>query len=591
MTGRPRIFRGIGASPGVAIGTVFLLDRRKVRVPRYHIQPENVAHELERLKAAVARSVGQLEGIRQRFAGEGMEHQTILEAHAMMVRDRALFDEAAGLVTEELINAEWATSRVIERIREMFGRLSDAYFRERRGDIDFIGDRIIRNLVGQIADVADLDLPEAGTIVVAHDLSPADAAILSRQRVTAFVTEAGGKTSHTSIVARSLDVPAVVGVRGILDAAGSGDLVVVDGLEGHVLLRPTSNQVERGRKRADHYQRLNLELLEAKALPAETLDGFSVKVAGNIELPTELAAVLRRGAEGIGLYRTEFLFLGRSEAPSEEDHYRTYCRIFDEVGDQEVTIRTFDLGGEKVFGAMPTESEPNPALGLRAIRFCLKSPAVFEPQVAGLLRAAVHGRLRIMLPMVSGVEEVRAARQIIATVVRQLSRDGKPHKSDVPVGVMVEVPSAAITADYLAAESDFFSIGTNDMLQFLLAVDRTNERVDYLYLPLHPAVLRVLATCVHAATAHRIPVSVCGEMAANPLYTPIFVALGVGELSMNAASIPSVKRLIRELAKADCDELFAEVQRTTTHAEALALVTSFMHEKTSLASSPWQTGA
>jgi phosphoenolpyruvate-protein phosphotransferase (PTS system enzyme I) len=591
MKGRPRIFRGIGASPGVAIGRVFLLDRRRVRVPRYHVQPDQVDYELDRLRAAIAKSVEQLEGIRKRFVGQGMDHQAILEAHAMMVRDRSLVDESANLIREELINAEWAVNRVIDRIREMFGKLSDSYFRERRGDIDFIGDRITRNLVGQATDVADSEVLAEGTVVVAHDLSPADTALLSRQRVTAFVTEIGGKTSHTSIVARSLDVPAVVGAHGILDAAGSGDLIVVDGSEGHVLLRPTQHQVDRGRKRAESFRRSNLEILEAKTLPAETLDGFKVIVAGNIEMPTEVATVLNRGGESIGLYRTEFLFLGRNEAPGEEDHYRTYCHIFDEVGDREVTIRTFDLGGEKVFGGMPKESEPNPALGLRAIRFCLKHPAVFESQIAGLLRAATRGRLRIMLPMISSIDELRTAKQIIANVEAELTRAGKEHRNDVPIGIMMEVPSAVLTADHLATECDFFAIGTNDLMQFLLAIDRTNERVDYLYLPLHPAVLRALKTAVEAAHARKITVSVCGEMAGNPLYTPIFVALGVDQLSMNSASIPQVKRLVRELRKDDTDELWVQLVRCLTHQEAFDLLSAFLGDKTSFTVGIWPAGA
>ncbi len=579
MTGRPRAFHGIGASQGVAIGRVYLLDRRRVRFPRYHIQPDQAAYETERLEQAITKSVSQLELIRERFADRGQEHHAILEAHAMLARDRALFDQSTALIRDEHINAEWAVSQVIDRIRDAFGRLSDAYFRERRGDVDFIGERILRNLTGQLVEASELDRLGEGTVIVAHDLSPADTAILARQRVTAFVTEVGGKTSHTSIVARSLDVPAVVGAHGILDAAGSGDLIMVDGSQGTVLLRPTPNQVDRGRKLAERYQLSNLEILEAKSLPAATLDGTTIVVAGNIEVPTEVATVLNRGGEGIGLYRTEFLFLGRDTPPGEEDHYRTYCRIFDEVGDREVTIRTFDLGGEKVFGAMPRESEPNPAMGFRAIRFCLKNPAVFEPQIAGLLRAATRGPLRIMLPMVAALEELAMAKEIIARVEAQLTRDGKEHKKDVPLGIMIEVPSAAVIADQLAEACDFFSIGTNDLLQFLLAVDRTNERVDYLYQPLHPAVVRTLRSIVGPAHARGIPVSVCGEMAGNPFYTPLFVGLGMDQLSMNAGAIPAVKRMIRELKKEDCDELCGHLLQSKGHQVATDLIVDFLNAK------------
>lgn len=582
MATRSRVFRGIGASPGVAIGRVFLLDRRRVRVPRYHVQPDQVDYEVNRLDAAINKSVEQLESIRGRFVGEGMDHQTILEAHEMMLRDKALLEEASAHIRDDLVNAEWAINRVIGRLRGLFDRVTDSYFRERRGDIDFVGERILRNLVGQSADLSDLGRLEDGTIVVAHDLSPVDTAVLSRQRVTAFVTEVGGKTSHTSIIARSLEVPAVVGAHGILDAVGSGDLIVVDGLDGTIRIHPTRAQVDKGRERSNRYQQQNLELLEAKALPATTFDGRNLVVGGNIELPTEIASVLNRGGESIGLYRTEFMFLGRSEAPGEEDHYRTYCRLFDEVGDLEVTVRTLDLGGEKIFGAMPREVEPNPALGLRAIRYCLQHPEIFRPQIAGMLRAAVHGNMRMMLPMVSGIEELRAAKELIAEVADELKKQGKDHRTDLPIGIMIEVPSSAMTADHLAKECDFFAIGTNDLLQYLLAIDRTNERVNYLYHPLYPAVLRALSMITDAARAADIPVSVCGEMAGDTDHTAILLALGVQQLSMNAVSIPRIKRLIRELHQVDCEDLLREAMTLVTYDEVAELVSEFMRAKSSV---------
>lgn len=576
MTGRSKVFHGIGASPGIAIGRVFVLDRRLVRVPRYHIEPDQVEYEVERFRRAVKKSVGQLETIRSRFVGDGMDHQAILEAHEMMLRDKALRDEACELIRDDLLNAEWAISRVIGRLRSLFDRVTDAYFRERRGDIDFVGERILRNLVGQAADVSDIGQVEGSTVIVGHDLSPVDTALLSRQRVAAFVTEVGGKTSHTCIVARSLEVPAVVGVQGILDAVGSDDLIVVDGLDGTVRVRPTRAQVEKGRERSHEFQRLNLELLDAKSLPATTLDGRNLIVAGNIELPSEIATVLSRGGEGIGLYRTEFMYLGRSEAPGEEDHYRTYTRLLDEVGDREVTVRTLDLGGEKIFGAMPRDTEPNPALGLRAIRYCLRHPEVFKDQIAGLLRAAVGGNLRVMLPMVSSIDELRAAKELIAEVVDNLTRQGKEFKRDVPIGIMIEVPSSAMTADHLANECDFFAIGTNDLLQYLLAIDRTNERVDYLYHPQYPAVLRVLRMVVDAARETATPVSICGEMAGDTDHTAVLLGLGVQQLSMNAGSILRVKRLVRQLRQSDCETLLEKAMTLTTQAEVGALVHDFM---------------
>jgi phosphotransferase system enzyme I (PtsI) len=583
MSGRPRVFRGIGASPGVAIGRVFLLDRGQVRVPRYHIGPEQVGSEQARLEKAVAASVDQLEAIRNRFVGGGMDHQAILEAHEMMLRDKALVEEAAALIGNEHLNAEWAISRVISRIRALFDQVADPYFRERRGDIDFVGERILRNLVGQHADIAELGDIGDDTVVVARDLSPVDTALLTRHKVTAFVTEVGGKTSHTSIIARSLEVPAVVGAHGIFDAAGSGDIIVVDGLDGTVMLRPSRTQLDRGRKRSEQFHRVNLDLLEAKALPARTLDGRDLIIAGNIELPTEVTTVLARGGEAIGLYRTEFMFLGRNTFPDEDDHFRTYCRIFDDVGQRPVTVRTLDLGGDKLIGPVRFDSEPNPALGLRAIRFCLQNRSLFEAQIGGLLRAGTRGDLRIMLPMVSGIEELRLAKEIIHDVAVRLTREGKEFRRDVPVGIMVEVPSAALTADALARECAFFAIGTNDLLQYLLAIDRTNERVAYLYRPLHPAVLRTLQGIVAAAREADVPVSVCGEMAGDGEYTPILLGLGFGQLSMNAGSIPKVKRLVREVRQEDCDTLLQEALQCQTPREVETLVRDFMNSKVTFA--------
>ena len=588
MNSQPRVFRGIGASPGVAIGRVFLLDRRQVRAPRYHIQPDQIDYEIARLEHAVEKSVEQLESIRNRFVGGGVDHHAILEAHEMMLNDRAMLEEAVGLMRVELINAEWAVSRVLARIRSLFDRVTDSYFRERRGDIDFVGERLLRNLVGQTADVADIAHLDDGTIVVAHDLSPVDTALLSRHRITAFVTEVGGKTSHTSIIARSIEVPAVVGIHGIVEATGSGDLMVVDGVEGVVVLRPTHTQLDQGRERSEQFRVMNLDLLEAKSLSACTLDGHEITVAGNMELPSEVATILARGGEAVGLYRTEFLFLGRTDSPGEEDHYRTYALVFDEMGDRQVTIRTLDLGGEKIFNPKGHDPEPNPALGLRAIRYCFAHPDLFEAQIAGLLRAATRGNLRILLPMISGVGELRMAKEIIAGVERRLEREGKEFKRGVPIGIMVEVPSAAVVADLLAKECDFFSVGTNDLMQYLLAVDRTNERVDYLYHPLNPAMLRTLVMVTKAGRDAGIQVSVCGEMAGDAEHTPILVGLGFTQLSCNAAAIPKVKRVVRELRWEDCEELTNAALECATHQEVDELVRDFLRAKLAPAASQWE---
>lgn len=579
--GRPKVYRGIGASPGVAIGTVFLLERGKVRVPNRHVEPDQIAAEQARLRRAIATSIEQVASLRPKMtAGQAPEHLSILDAHEMMLRDTAMHDEALGLIAAEQINAEWAVNQVIARLRGLFDQLGDSYLRERQNDIDFTGERILRNLGGAAVDLPLPAEPGEDAIIVARDLSPVDTTLLTRHKVCAFVTEIGGKTSHTSIIARSMDVPAVVGVQGILQTAGSGDVIVVDGLDGTVMLRPSRAQLSRGHRRAKRFHQFNLSLLEAKALPARTSDGFVVQVAGNIELPREVTGVVDRGGESIGLYRTEYMFLARTDLPDEDEHYRTYRNLIAHLGERELTVRTFDLGGDKIMGPAHVQGpEPNPALGLRAIRLCLANEALFTTQLAGLLRAAVHGNLRIMLPMISGLEELLAAKALLAQVAARLRREGKPHRADVPVGIMVEVPSAVLCADALCAHADFVSIGTNDLMQYLLAIDRTNERVAYLYRPLHPAMLRCLTTVIGAAKRADISVSICGEMAGDSDYTPIFVGLGVTQLSMNAGSIPRIKRFVRELSQAACAELVQQTLAASGVDETERLVQAFVDKR------------
>lgn len=580
--GHPKVFRGIGASPGVAIGQVFLLDRGPVRIPRYHIVPQQIEPEILRLGIALKTSVIQISQIRHHFEHTGgTEHQAIIEAHEMMLRDKSWLDEANQLIRHELLCPEWAVSQVFARIRKLFDNIDDAYFRERRGDIDFVGERIIRNLVGQHTELSDLDNLGDACVIIARDLSPIDTSLLNRQKVLAFVTEAGGRTSHTSIIARSLEVPAVVGAQGIFNTAGNGDLIVVDGLEGAVMLRPSRAQLDRGKKRAEHFRRTTHSLLQAKALPAQTLDGQHLSIAGNIEHPHEVDLVLSRGGEAIGLYRTEFLYTDPSNPPTEADHFAAYCRIFERTGDRLVTIRTLDLGGDKVV-FRHHDDEANPALGLRAIRYALKNPTLLSTQLTALLRASVYGNMRIMVPMITCLQELLQVRAIFSQVQQALQQRGEAFRKDVPLGIMIEVPSAAYTVDILAKHADFCSIGTNDLLQYLLAIDRTNERVAYLYEPLHPAVLRTLQHVANAAKAANIPVSICGEMAGETEFLPVLLGLGFTQLSMNAGSIPTAKHLIRNVDLKTCQALTQKVLQTTDAQQAATLVRNFMQQHATL---------
>jgi phosphotransferase system enzyme I (PtsI) len=561
------ILVGIAASPGIAIGRCWSVDRRRVRTPKRRLSPDEVEHELARLKTALDVSDLQLAEVREKVEKQDgsagtAEHTAIIDMHRMMLKDEMLVLEAQHLVRDDRLNAEWAVKRAIRKIKSAFHEQADEYFKERRADIDFVGERVIKNLLGQTPDVDEL--PPEGAIIVAHDLSPADTALLLHERkVAAFVTDAGAKTSHTAIVARALEVPAVVGVGKVTNLVERGDWMVVDGSRGVVVINPTPGERSEYEQAQERYRATETELLRTRDLPARTQDDVTVRLAGNIEFAEEVPSLLSHGGDAVGLYRTEFLFLGRSDLPTEEEHYQNYRRILEALAPRPVTIRTFDLGGDKLPAGMRVPAE-NPALGLRAIRYCLRQPDMFRAQLRALLRASVHGNLKIMFPMISGVAELRSARRALDETRAELEKAGVPVKKDVPVGIMIELPSAAMIADRLARECDFFSIGTNDLIQYTIGIDRQNKDVAYLYKPLHLAVLRMLDIICTAARSAGIPVSMCGEMAGEPVNALVLVGLGVSELSMNGPSIPLVKRVIRAAKASDGRALVARLLALTT---------------------------
>jgi phosphotransferase system enzyme I (PtsI) len=548
--------QGLPASPGIAVGRCWTVDRRKVRTPRRNISAEEVEAELARLEAAIELSVRQLDGVKARMeSADGTEHLAILEVHRAMLRDPSLVDESRRLVREERVNVEWAVKRTIRKIKGAFSE-DDEFFRERRSDVDYVGERIVKNLLGQGVDV--VETPPPGSIVVARDLSPADTAILFHDRkVAGLGHDAGGITSHTAIVARALEIPAVVGAGKATTTAERGDWIVVDGGRGLVVVNPSAG--ERADYEAARIRQMEreAELARLKDLPAETVDGVRLRMLGNIEFGEEVPGLLSHGGEGVGLYRTEFLFMGRTELPTEEDHYRDYRNILEAMGGRPVTVRTFDLGGDKLPSGQRDHSE-NPALGLRAVRYCLRHPDLFHAQLRAAVRAAAHGNLRLMFPMVSGVAEVRAAKRMLADAFEVVVAQGLEARMP-PVGIMVELPAAAVVADRLAQEVDFLSIGTNDLIQYTIGVDRQNKDVAYLYKPLHLAVLRMLRSITDAARAAGKPVSMCGEMAGEPLYTLVLLGLGLDELSMNGPSIPLVKRVIRSASAREGRELLDRI--------------------------------
>lgn len=561
------ILVGIAASPGIAIGRCWSVDRRKVRTPKRRLSPDEVDTELARFRTAMELSDIQLSEVKEKVErADGVpgtaEHAAIIDMHRMMLKDEMLALEAQRLVREERLNAEWAVKRAVRKIKNAFHEHADEYFKERRADVDYVGERVIKNLLGQAPDVEEL--PPEGSIIVAHDLSPADTALLLHERkVAAFVTDAGAKTSHTAIVARALEVPAVVGVGKITTLAEQGDWVIVDGSRGVVVINPTPEERAGYEMEQERYRAEEEELLQTRDLPARTQDDVTLRLAGNIEFAEEVPSLLRHGGEGVGLYRTEFLFLARADLPSEEEHYRNYRQILEALAPRPVTIRTFDLGGDKLPVGMRIHAE-NPALGLRAIRYCLRRPDIFRTQLRALLRASVHGNLKIMFPMVSGVAELRGAKRALEEVRAELEKQGVRARKEIPVGIMIELPSAAMIADRLARECDFFSIGTNDLIQYTIGIDRQNKDVAYLYKPLHLSVLRMLKFVCEGARAANIPVSMCGEMAGDPVNTLVLLGLGVSELSMNGASIPLVKRIVRAARASEGRALVDRILSLTT---------------------------
>ena len=564
---------GIPASPGVAIGRVYPVDRRRARVPRFHIQPEQIDAEIARLDQAVKDSVQQLHQIRVSL-GEG-EQGDILDAHRMIADDPTLIQGARQLIRDELLNAEWAIRRVCRELSEKMG--SEGYLAERRADLDEVCERIVHNLIGEkpIGTV----VPQEEVVIVAYDLQTAEAAVLlSSGKVKGLVTDFGSKTSHTAILARALEVPCVVGAGQASEIAKAGDLIAVDGYTGEVLISPDPEEIRRFETAGAEAKSREAEMLEERDLPAVTLDGRRITLHANIEFPEEVPSVLAHGGEGVGLYRTEFLYMNREELPSEEEHYQAYAQILLQMAPRPVTIRTLDLGGDKL--PMGRRShEPNPALGLRAIRFTLKHPQLFRTQVRALLRASVHGTLRLMLPMIAAVGELREAKSQIAAVREELQREGKPMAEKIPLGIMLETPAACLAADRLSRECDFFSIGTNDLIQYSLAIDRGNRDVAYLYRPLHLGVLRLIQASVAGAKAAGIECAMCGEMAGDPAYALILLGLGIDSFSMNPSDLPPVKRVIRAADMKDARKLLDEAMAFSAHDEIEQYVLDEMRKR------------
>jgi phosphotransferase system enzyme I (PtsI) len=537
-------FSGIAASPGIAMGRLRIIDRSRVVVSEYPISSEAVCHETGRLAQAIEDTRVELESLKSRLAEtSGEDHLFFIETHLMILADERLVTETSEIIRTGMINAEGALRRTLHRYRETFARIDDLYLRERISDVETVIERVLRNMSGEV--VEPFPQHEGQIIIAAHDFSPADMLQINRNNVLAIITEIGGRTSHTAILARALDLPAVMGVEGITDFLLDGLTVVVDGLSGAVIVDPDQETFQSSLRRKQHYEYVEYELLKTASLPAVTRDGHSMHLRGNVEIPEEGASVLGHGGSGVGLYRTEMLFMNRAFMPDEEEQLLIYRAMQQAIAPHPLTIRTLDAGGDKLLEGMDQAAETNPALGVRAIRLSLSMPDEFKKQLRAILRVSADGPVRIMFPMISGMEEVRTAKALFEEAKRELTASGTPFDSSVQVGVMIEIPAAVTLADLLAREVDFFSVGTNDLIQYTLAIDRSNEQLSHMYQPLHPAVLRSLRRIVQAAHGAGIPACLCGEMAGDPLYLPVLLGLGFDELSMGAASILRVKQILR----------------------------------------------
>ncbi|MCG2704073.1 MAG: phosphoenolpyruvate--protein phosphotransferase [Candidatus Omnitrophica bacterium] len=553
-----KVIKGIAVSPGIGIGRVFIWDSEEYTISR-HVLPENkLPLEITRFEEALIKTRTEILEIQKKIAKEmGVEHAEIFDAHLLVLEDRMLIEEVINKIKKEKINVEYAFVIVLKKYTNIFLKMDDEYLRERLVDIQDVGKRIIRNLLGkQKQGFFELD---EKVVIVATNLSPSDTAQMHKEKVIGFATDMGARTSHTAILARSLEIPAVVGLKTLTPAVKNGDIIIIDGNNGNVIINPPRPIIRKYQIEKKKFLDFEKGFSRFKTLPAVTKDGHPVVIGANIEFPEELASVIDHGAQGIGLYRTEYMYLNRTDLPTEEEHFLAYKKVAQCMKKNTVVIRTMDIGGDKFLSHLDLPMEMNPLMGIRAIRFCLAQPEIFKTQLRGILRASVYGNLKIMYPMISGIDELRKANEILDEVKQELRRKRIPFNKDIEVGIMIEVPSAALIADILAKEVSFFSIGTNDLIQYALAVDRVNEKIAYLYEPAHPAILRLIKSIIDIGHSEGLWVGMCGEMASEPVFVLILLGMGLDEFSASAVSVPEIKKVIRSVTLEQSQEVAAEV--------------------------------
>jgi len=544
-------------------------------VEKYTVLPEGIRDEVNRFKTAVKKSEDELTEVIEELPEELHHHLTILESHLALFKDKMLYGRTIEAIEGERINAEWALKKVASRAKAMFQDIADPYLQSRVDDIVQVSDRIMMNLVG--VDTVNIGNIDKRVVLVAKDLTPADTARIQLERIKGFVTDRGGKTSHTSIIARTLELPSVMGLGNVSALIKNDDIIIVDGNEGLVIIDPSDETLLEYEEKKARYEARRANIKRRSKIPATTVDGVTMKLMGNIELAEEIVSVMDYGGEGIGLFRTEFQYLSRSHFPTEEELYEQYREVTELIFPEPVVIRTLDINGDKALIYAKENDEENPALGLRAIRFCLQRPDVFMTQLRAILRAAAFGNMRVMFPMISGVEEVLEAKALLKEAAAQLEAEGVPYSENFEIGIMMEVPSAVVMADRLAREVDFFSIGTNDLTQYTLAIDRGNRKVAHLYNSLHPAVLRMIKHVVDVGKANDVRVCICGEMASEPAIMPVLLGLELDELSMTPQSLPAVKEMVRGLSFSESRKFAEKIMEATSLDEVAAIMDDFVY--------------